>query len=1005
MSKLKSIFLVFLGVILISGLLLAQENTGKVVGTVTDNEGLAIPGVSVEATSPAMVGTATAVTDANGTYRLLALPVGTYTIEYSLTGFKTVVRKGIQVRVEQTITVDIAIEPGAIEEEVTVIGQSPLVDVKSTTKGMTQTKEMFEKLPRGRNFDTLVTTIPGVNQESWLSGVSVDGASGAENMYYVDGMDITALYGGTADQSAAYEFVEEVQIKASGYQAEYGGAMGGVVNVITRSGGNEFHGEVIGYYSGSSLTTKERDTLRINPMDTTEAEYVNYQDLYGKDKINRYEIGFNLGGYIVKDAVWFYGTFLPVFRDRTRHVEWLTGDPATDHTMNQTWWNGQFKMTAQPLKGLRLAASFLGDFYKWRGDLPARSGTGNPDKEWGDYGFDFPSYSASFNADYTVGNNFLISARAGYFRENTTNQQVVAETGRYAFYEEITYSPTTNAWIPGIPDDLVRGAFYTNYGYGDGFETKKDIQSRMKANLDATFYMDLAGEHSWKAGIQGVRIDQDIDDSYKYDYILFGWGKTLHWPDGTDYSGEYGYYGVRGAFEDENHPKRAFGTFANPHSYRWAIYLQDTWTPDFLNDRFTLNFGVRAEKEDIPSFSDLPEYQDPPITFGFGDKIAPRIGFIYDLFGDAKTKIFGSYGIYYDVMKLDMAVGSYGGFKWITEYYTLDTYQWQDIGQGNYPGEYIGYQNWRLPSFDTTDPDLKPMAQMELSFGLEQEIMENLSGSVRFVYKHLIRAIEDVGVQTPTGEQYYTANPGFGWTRPVSEGGKFSDDYLPCPEAKREYYAVNINIDKRFSNNWLGGFSYTWSYLWGNYAGLASSDERGRNSPNVERYFDLWFMNYDQNGEEVLGKLATDRPHQFKVYGSYVFPFGLTLGVVANGMSGLPVTKEFQTGHIQGYYPEGRFTDGRSPFLFFVNGYAEYNLDISEKFTVQLNLNVDNLFDTKTARSVYQLLNQDDIYVSDADRIAGWNWKETDYEPDPQFGKEYRFYPPLSARIGVKLIF
>jgi outer membrane receptor protein involved in Fe transport len=176
---------------------------------------------------------------------LFALQPGTYQITYNLQGFKPMTRQGIVVQLEMTVKVDIILEMGALEEEVTVIGQSPLIDVKSTVKGMTLTKEMFEVLPRGRNFDTLATAVPGVNYEPWLGGLSVDGASGAENMFYMDGTEINTTQTGVRGQSAAFEFVDEVQIKASGYPAEYGGALGGVVSVVTRQGGNEFHGEVI----------------------------------------------------------------------------------------------------------------------------------------------------------------------------------------------------------------------------------------------------------------------------------------------------------------------------------------------------------------------------------------------------------------------------------------------------------------------------------------------------------------------------------------------------------------------------------------------------------------------------------------------------------------------------------------------------------------------------------------------------------------------------------------
>ena len=267
---------------LISGILSAQAPAGKIYGTVTDEDGNPLPGVTVEATSSKLIGKATAVTDADGMYRLFSLTPGTYKITFALQGFKLFVRDGIIISIEQTLKLDVTLAMGALEEEVTVIGRSPLIDVKSTAKGMTLTKEMFTLLPKGRNFDTLVTAVPGVNYEANLGGLSVDGASGAENMFYMDGTEINRTDTGVRGQSAAFEFVDEVQVKASGYPAEYGGALGGVVNVVTRQGGNAYHGELIGYYEGSHLTGKERDTVRLNPENDRLMQVINFQDEYGK---------------------------------------------------------------------------------------------------------------------------------------------------------------------------------------------------------------------------------------------------------------------------------------------------------------------------------------------------------------------------------------------------------------------------------------------------------------------------------------------------------------------------------------------------------------------------------------------------------------------------------------------------------------------------------------------------------------------------------------------------
>ncbi|MFO7865191.1 MAG: TonB-dependent receptor [Candidatus Aminicenantes bacterium] len=1011
MRKFITMLAIFAVVLLLSEFVYAQESTGRIVGTVNDDQGTPLPGVSISATSPNLVGEATAITAGDGSYRLLALPPGQYQVVYTLSGFKTVVREDIILQSEQTVTLDIDMEMGVLEESITVRGETPLIDVKSTSKGMTFDRTAFQRLPKSRDFESLAATIPGVNEEPLTGGgLSVDGATGSENVFYVDGMDITELDRGRKGQEAAFEFIEEVQMKASGYQAEFGGAIGGVLNVITRSGGNEFSGELMGYYSGSMFTGKERDTLRL-AIYGDEAEYVNYQDLYGKDELHRIEAGFNLGGYIIKDKVWFFASFLPVFRNTTRNVEWQTFPPVADssHTRNESWYNGSFKLTTQPVTGLRVSASFMSNFNKYRGDLPARAGTDNPEKEWGLYGFDYPNFSGNFTFDYTMGNNFLISGRFGMFSEDTTNQQVLPEGPLYRFRHPTPGSSygmsTTNSMFSDIPEELVKPRGWMNYGYYDSFVTNQRLKQRQSANLNFTYYINLAGEHSWKAGVQWVRLHQNIDDTIKYPYFQFGWDSDFQYIDtGERVRGEYGYYAVRGG--EFTGP---YGTFAEVYSNRWAFFIQDSWSPEFARN-LTLNIGVRMESEDIPSYSDLPEYQDPPIQFGFGDKIAPRLGFVYDVFGDTKTKIFGSFGYYYDVMKLEMAVGAYGGFKWKSDYYTLDHYDWTLLTKEN-PGAlgtYLTTYNWRIPSFDTTDPELKPMSQSEFTFGFEQQIVENLSGSIRIVYKHLIRAIEDVGIITPFGEEYYTTNPGYGYSKRISEGGLFADYLPPTPLAKRDYLGINFNFERRFADNWMAGVSYTYSQLRGNYDGLSDR-------PNVNRVWDLWYMVRDQNMNVNNGPLTTDRPHQLKAWGSYVFPFDLTIGFFASGMSGVPVNRSL--GVPEGMMIDGRLSDGRTPFIFLTNLYAEYNFRLGGRSILQFNCNVDNLFDVSTARRIYSGMATDYITLTDELLAQGFtvdanNNTLTDangmvhtYNPDPRFLKEYDFYGPISVRFGMKFIF
>jgi hypothetical protein len=991
-----------LGIVFLTASLGAQAPTGKFQGTVSDEDGNALPGVSVEATSPKLIGKATAVTDANGAYRLLSLIPGIYEVNFTLQGFKPVARKDIVLRIEETLKLDIKMQIGTLEEQITVVGQSPLIDVKSTVKGMTITKETFQILPKGRNFDTLVTAVAGVNNESMLGGISVDGASGAENMFYIDGMDITNMRYGIRGQSAAFEFVDEIQIKASGYEAEFGGALGGVINVITRQGGNEYHGEVLGYYSGSSLNGKERDSLRLNPFNDTIAEHVNYQDLYGKDKTDQIEAGFSLGGYILKDRLWFFGSFLPVFSPIKRHVEYLTTPVvAGDYKQTNEAWNFQAKLTSQPFSFMRVGASFVNNFSKYKGDLPPRDGTGSPDNPWANYGWSYPNWTATGTMDLTFGGNFMVNVRGGAFMTDTTKPLQAPDSPRWMIRGDGT------AFYPDIPAQYQRPIGYANRGRV--YLTKVQQRTRSYLGSDFTYFLNLGGEHAWKGGVRWERKQENVDSSVNFPEVTLNWNRPCIQLGRNYGQGKYGHYVVRG-----NDATGPFGSFYNVHMNSYSIYLQDSWT---IANRFTLNLGVRSEYEYIPSYSADPSVKDiRPITFDFKDKIAPRVGFIWDVKGDASLKVFGNYGLYIDTFKLYMASDAYGGFKSKAAYYTLDSYEWDKIGiNNNYPGNLlavIGSREWN--EFDSTDPNLKPMSQEEFTLGAEKMIMENVSATVRGVYKHLRYAIEDVGVIVPDlGEVYYTTNPGYGYSRLTTNGGKFDPAYPETPKAKRDYYAINFTLDKRLSKNWLAGFSYTWSSLVGNYSGLASSDEEARLAPYVERNFDIWNISRDYNLNELKGSLPTDRTHFFKLYGAYTFPFHLTVGAVFNAYSGIPVSEVWNYlgadcyPYNRSYYKDdsGNLVQKRTPFLFFGNLYAEYNLKVGRN-TLQFNVNVDNMLDTKTATRIYTSRYLYGLDVTEAQALAkNWTPETSGAVNNAQWLKQYGFYAPISARFGVRFIF
>lgn len=1053
------------------GLTFAQiTQEGRINGKVVDKQGAPLPGVSVEAVSPKLIGKAVAITDATGVYRLMALPSGTFEITYKLQGFKTLIRKGILLELSQTLALNVTLEEATIEEQVTVVGQSPLIDVKSTVKGQVMTKETYMSLPRGRSFDSLISTIPGVQNEDVSAGLSVDGASGAENVYFADGADVTNFHLGTKGQNVVLELLDEVKVTASGYNAEFGGSMGGVVNIITRSGGNEFHGDILGYYENNSRLMRgyARDYLRQNIDDYTIWEYANNDTNYfnnGKDRdnYNRCELVFSLGGYIIKDKLWFFISADPTLSQTSalRDFNYREGPFSTFKNKN-TDLNGSVRISAAPVSGLRLSASFINNFNKYRGAIPSLQGYSDSGYEWGQEGWDYPNWTAALTADLSLGNNLLISYRGGWHTANTTNQQILPPD-RSTFY--FSYS---NMGFEDDPFYVANPGLLHSSGWTDSGvlrDTKRYLEEKISNNLDLSYYLNAAGEHAFKAGVGYTYLHEDTYVAATHPRVYMGWNRTTYaigdpigvgadpfLADGVTPNpayGPYGYYYIRGSWTQPIN-----GGAWNIHANNYSAYIQDSWT---IKGRLTLNFGVRAESQYIPSMTDVqyPDYTSKPVNFNLGQMLAPRFGAVYDVFGDSSLKIFGSLGLYYDVMKLYMAELTFGGWKRVQDYYSLDTLDYRLIAaSGDFAdrtsqeagGHYIGSLDFLPPSFGRVDPNLKPTAQREISFGAEKKLNDDLSVSARFVNKHLIRTIEDVGVwqvvnnedgTTSWTENFYVANPGYGWSLPESQGGKFADTYTdpgpddeigtaddgltyplwPTPKATRNYYGVNIALEKRFSHNWQGGINYTWSRVLGNYSGLASSDEvgydyagQGRVGPNVELYYDDFFIMYDAKGYVLNGPLGQDRTHYLKGYGSYSFPFGLTVGLVAYGRSGLPLTSKLLLND-RYIYPENRADRGRLPFTFWADLYFDYSLKLGGRYRASINLQLNNVTNTKTIQSHEMHLNLDGIYATNAEILDGTlanNYRAMVADAgDTDFGynKWDTLFGTWSARLGVKFSF
>ena len=295
--------------------------------------------------------------------------------------------------------------------------------------------------------------------------------------------------------------------------------------------------------------------------------------------------------------------------------------------------------------------------------------------------------------------------------------------------------------------------------------------------------------------------------------------------------------------------------------------------------------------------------------------------------------------------------------------------------------------------------------------GVEYEAATDYVVSVRYTRKNLDEAIEDVGRQTPAGEAYYITNPGRGLSV-----DRFLEAGLPVtPHPKRTYNAAEFRLRKSIRDHWFADVAYVYSRLYGLYSGLGSSDENGRLSPNVDRDFDLWFLNYDSAGNLIDGPLGTDRTHQLKVNWMVLTPWDMAVSGFFRAMSGTPVTRTVDLEHVD-VMVNNRGSDGRNPF------WTQTDLSLVQRFypfpdetrSFEINFNVINLFNQKTGLRTFRSLYRQSLPLwQPGDPVSqvlnGYDYRaiaaSQGATQDPRFLQPDRFPDPIAARFGVRFVF
>lgn len=949
MKNFSLLTLTVLVVLWLSATGFGQQTTGSVEGVVKDANGAVVPGVEITLTGTSVGFNRSIQSDSNGAYRFQQVPPGTYkVITTADKGFAAGTLDGVTVTIEKTTSANITL---GIQQNVNTVDVSsdPLGVAVDSTDSKVQTNitaQLIEQLPKGGSFTSLLKVSPGTRSEPLAGGFQVDGASGAENSYIIDGQTVENFRTGTlnANNNIPTSLVQEVQVKTGGFEAEHGGASGGVITVATKGGSDTWHGEFGSVFEPGKLQAGPRSALQSYHVPTsTTADYPYLIRQNRDDSVNWFPTA-SLGGPIIKSHLWFYGNYSPQIFESSRTTNFLatvatsdfatggyvprprldaSGNPVSPIQYRRTQKNEYAfaRLDGSLFNKLRLSATYLWNPIVIDGQLPFASVTngGNP-------------------GNVKLGDNLLSSAdfyslQGGRQNSNNITTQAV-------------YTPTSNLVVTfrytrgflnekpaayGIPNALRYRCQGLPAGYsstatgcptGIGFQNitnnslvSQDVSLKNEYNADASYFLnDLVGAHEFKVGYQnGTTMNDVLSGNVATGIVSLYYGSTFNQLGQTQIGrltvAEQTGSAISTCPQINTTTCLGVGTFYRfgtkgiaENRYQ-AIYFQDKWRP---TERLTLNLGLRFESENLPAFNTGGNTGGVPLNFGWGKKIAPRLGGAYDLFGDGKTKVFASYGWFYDRLKFYLPRGSFGGDFYRIDYFRItsahpnyDYYtpgvvlgSWTDpIGGGN-PSTTGGISEQqsdnRIPSNLTDElkaelglcvpcgvaQDIKPFRQSEFTVGFERELSREYVVSARYTRKNVDSAIEDHAVVgLGLSESYYIGNPGEG---AMLEGDK-TIGYVKSAKAQRLYNGVEVVLNKRLSKNYFFNVNYTWSRLFGNYPGLASSDEAskttgiGRLAPGASRSFDYVINGYTATGEPDNGLLPTDRTHTLKAYGGYLF--------------------------------------------------------------------------------------------------------------------------------------
>ena len=1072
-----------------------QESSvkGNVNGVVLDSSGAVIPGATV--TLSGATGNKAVQTDEQGQFAFPLLSPGTYSVKVERQGFRQADIKGIEVAINRTSSVKVSLQPGSTTEVVNVSAEAVTVDTTTTAVGTNLSDNFYQSVPVQRNVSGLFYAAPGVADggASGAANPSISGGSGLENLYVADGVDITdTSFGGLGTFNRNFgslgsginlSFIKEVQVKTGGYEPQYGKSTGGIVQIVTKTGGNEYHGAITGYFAPQQFeaTRKHVDDYGL----------VNQ---FGKRiDVSAYDASGELGGYVpgLKNRVFFFGSFNPVWNsyyDQTPPSFGLSSLGTQQLRINT--YNYSAKGTLRLSDQHSVEASFFGDpshtsTGSWRSllynntsgmsklDFGSRNFTvhynGTLSPTWLlNVGFSWMhnTFDENFNDTFNGGPNFLV---ADY-------TQTAGLPGQHGIYnmQGVGFYENTNSNNYGIDVNTSKVVhFGGEHTFGVGYKLELPRYDPFKnrsggryaipdVNADGLPYLSTAQQfvqgNSTNAQFR-LRIRDTVANTAVCEVcpvmMVPGYATPVH----------VALQQVRGEFGPNS-----ISTQGTYH----AAFVNDAWT---MNKHVTVNLGLRWEQQHL---------QGDTLAYTFKDNWSPRLGVSIDPTGDKKTKIYANFGRYDYAIPLDLAERSLSNeldftSAWFAPAYTnvggVNTVTLTNGGVTVVPDAAHllnltansglgGVSTSAQGTFSGTGIATGTKMQYldEFVVGGEREIWGGAVLSARYIDRRLKRIVEDTGGISPeaalagVNQTFIITNPSPTtdlFTNPVAHtftpggavpaqcdsslvlnpvtdtfgntlgavcfetngvngqaAGLDIPDGVPdgFPAALRNYQAVEIEVNKSFSKNWLMRANWRIAKLWGNYEGAFRNDN-GQSDPSISSLYDFTAGSFGLLGDQFQpGYLNTDRRHVVNGFFSYTFDKsavrGLTLGTGIRLESGIPFSdlKAHPVYLNAGEVPVGgRGALGRSNVDGSVDLHAEYAHPLTERTRLRLGVDLFNVANSKTL-----------MYINQAEDVT-FGVPNVDFKKPTSIGgnsngltyqlRDTGFQRPFYARMMVKFEF